>query len=189
MRAIRQGRIVPSKPKTSSDVSQLYDLWASEDKTSPSTSNAPAPRKSLPTNAESYNPPHEYLPTKDERETWEKTDPEDREKDFLPQSFVALRKVPAYDRFVQERFNRQLDLYLAPRIQRKRLNIDADSLIPKLPDPSTLRPFPLYKALRVCHSARIRCTAVSPDGYWVVTGDDEGNVKLWEINVGYPVKT
>jgi ribosome biogenesis protein ERB1 len=189
VRAIRQGRIIPSKPKTSSDALQFYDIWSSEDKDAPSVAPPPPPRRSLPTNSESYNPPPEYLPTDEERKAWEDADPEDREKDFLPQSFDALRRVPAYDQFFKERFNRQLDLYLAPRIQKKRLNIDADSLIPKLPSPDTLRPFPVYRALRVKHAARIRSTAVSPDGHWVVTGDDSGNVKLWEVSVGYPIKT
>ena len=35
--------------------------------------------------------------------------------------YNALRLVPAYDRFVQERFERCLDLYLAPRVRRNRV--------------------------------------------------------------------
>lgn len=35
--------------------------------------------------AESYNPPPEYLPTKEEAEEWKTAHPEDRERDFLPQ--------------------------------------------------------------------------------------------------------
>lgn len=33
-------------------------------------------------------------------------DPEDREKDYLPQKYTSLRKVPAWDNFVKERFER-----------------------------------------------------------------------------------
>ncbi|THH03200.1 hypothetical protein EW146_g10488, partial [Bondarzewia mesenterica] len=167
VRAIRSGRILPSKPKTASTRPQFYAIWNEEPSTHAPPLPAPKPR--LPTHAESYNPPEEYLPTEDERKEWEATDKEDRERDFLPQKYSSLRLVPAYDQFIQDRFSRQLDLYLAPRIQRTKLNIDPNSLIPKLPSPSSLRPFPNYKALKFAHTkGRVRCVSVSPDGAWVV---------------------
>ncbi|CCM02832.1 uncharacterized protein FIBRA_04944 [Fibroporia radiculosa] len=187
VRAIRQGRIVPNKPKTTASQLQFYSVWNEEPSAHPAPLPAPKPR--LPTNAESYNPPEEYLPTEEERKQWEETDKEDRERDFLPQKYKALRLVPAYDQFIQERFSRQLDLYLAPRVQRVKLQIDPSSLIPKLPSPSSLKPFPIYKALQVLHNGyRVRSTSVSPDGAWVVTGDESGAVRLWEVMVGKEVK-
>ncbi|KAK0206307.1 NUC169 domain-containing protein [Desarmillaria ectypa] len=186
VRAIRQGRIVPSKPKATAQ-QQFYPIWSEA-----STSHAPplsAPKPKLPTNSESYNPPEEYLPTEVERKEWESLDPEDRERDYLPQKYSALRLVPGYDRFIQERFNRQLDLYLAPRVQRVKLNIDPQSLIPKLPSPSSLKPFPVYKSLTFLHNNSLaRCLSVSPDGAWVISGDDNGVVSLWEVTVGREVK-
>ncbi|KAF8211329.1 ribosome biogenesis protein ERB1 [Mycena galopus ATCC 62051] len=185
VRAIRQGRILPSKPKTTSKL-EFYSIWAE-----PSTSHAPplpAPKPRLPTNSESYNPPEEYLPSEAERAEWEALDPEDRERDYLPQKYSSLRLVPAYDRFIKERFSRQLDLYLAPRIQRVKLNIDPSTLIPKLPSPQSLKPFPNYKSLRFTHSGSARCVSISPDGAWVISGDDGGVVSLWEVNVGREVK-
>ncbi|EGO01742.1 hypothetical protein SERLA73DRAFT_49062 [Serpula lacrymans var. lacrymans S7.3] len=187
VRAIRQGRILPSKPKTASDKPAFYAIWNEPSSAHPPA--MPAPKPHLPTNAESYNPPEEYIPTKEEREQWEATEREDRERDYLPQKYSALRLVPAYDRFIQERFNRQLDLYLAPRIQRKKLNIDPNSLLPKLPSPSSLKPFPNYKSLKFTHGkGRARCLSVSPDGAWVASGDEGGIVSLWEVNVGREVK-
>ena len=186
VRAIRQGRILPSKPKTTSQL-EFYQIWSE-----PSTSHPPplpAPKRRLPTNSESYNPPEEYLPTEAERAQWEATDPDDRERDYLPQQHSALRLVPAYDRFIKERFNRQLDLYLAPRIQRVKLNIDPNTLIPKLPSPNSLKPFPNYMSLKFRHSnVRARCISLSPDGAWVVSGDEDGVVSLWEVNVGREVR-
>lgn len=186
VRAIRQGRIISSKPKTTSKF-PVYSIWSE-----PSTSHPPplpAPKPPLPTNAESYNPPEEYLPSEAERKEWEALDVEDRERDYLPQKYPALRLVPAYDRFIKERFSRQLDLYLAPRIQRVKLNIDPNTLIPKLPSPNSLRPFPTYKGLQFIHSkSRARCLSVSPDGAWVVSGDEDGAVSLWEVTVGREVK-
>jgi ribosome biogenesis protein ERB1 len=143
----------------------------------------------LPTNSESYNPPEEYLFTPEEQEQWKDADPEDREQNYLPQKHSALRLVPGYEKFINERFNRQLDIYMAPRIQRKKLNLDPNALIPKLPSPSSLRPFPNYKSHKVFHDAvRTRAISVSPDGAWVVSGDESGLVFLWEVNVGKVVK-
>lgn len=182
VRAIRQGRILPSKPKTAGS-RELYSLW---DTPADSTVHAPlaAPKPRLPTNAESYNPPSEYLP--------DNTAAKDEDEEFTPKSYSALRLVPAYDRFIKERFGRLLDLYLAPRVQRRRLPegvTKADDLIPQLPDPKTLRPFPTYKALSVSHQARVRSLSASPGGEWVVSGDDTGEIKLWEVLVGRTVKT
>ena len=105
--------------------------------------------------------------------------------------YESLRRVPAYDRFLQERFERCLDLYLCPRMIRKRvsiysanilidffvfcsffqINIDPESLIPKLPSRKELEPFP--KTLSVTyrgHSDRIRCFSVDPSGKWLASG-------------------
>lgn len=186
VRAIRQGRIVPNKPKATNQ-SQFYAIWNEEPSNQPAPLPAPKPR--LPTNEESYNPPAEYLPTEEERKKWEETDKEDREREFLPQKYSALRLVPAYNQFIQERFSRQLDLYLAARVQRTKLQINPESLIPKLPSPNSLKPFPVYKSLSVPHdNGRVRSVSVSPDGTWVASGDDNGVLSLWEVVVGKVVK-
>jgi len=187
VRAIRQGRILPKKPTTSTSKPQFYNLWSTPASDQPPP--PPAPKTRLPTNAESYNPPEEYLPDDEERAKWEATDREDRERDYLPNKYSALRLVPGFKDFIRERFYRQLDLYLAPRVQRKRPNMDPESLIPKLPSPSSLKPFPIYRALRHVHQAgSVRCVDVSPDGAWVASGDDQGIVSLWEVLVGREVK-
>jgi len=186
VRAIRQGRIIPNKPKTITSKFEPYAIWS--ETTSTHQPPLPAPKPRLPTTAESYNPPEEYLPTEEERREWEALDPEDRERNFLPQKYNSLRLVPAFDQFIQQRFDRQLDLYLAPRIQRVKLNINPDSLIPKLPSPSSLKPFPNYRSLDLCHSNRAKALSVSPDGAWVVSGDEDGVVSLWEVIVGREVK-
>ncbi len=50
----------------------------------------------------------------EEQAGWQSMDPEDRPK-FTPQAFDTLRHVPMYAQFIQERFDRCLDLYLCPR--------------------------------------------------------------------------
>jgi ribosome biogenesis protein ERB1 len=71
----------------------------------------------LPGHEESYNPPPEYLFTEKEKKEWERATAEGhrRKLPFIPQKYSALRKVPAWPQFIQERFERCLDLYLAPR--------------------------------------------------------------------------
>jgi ribosome biogenesis protein ERB1 len=185
VRAIRQGRIVPNKPASSAP--HFYPLWAED--TSEHTAPQPAPKPRLPTHAESYNPPPEYLPTDAESKDWESTEREDRARDFLPRAHGALRLVPAYERFIHERFSRQLDLYLAPRVQRVRVTADARTLVPKLPAPASLRPFPTHAALRFAHAgARVRALGISPDGGWVASADERGDVCLWETCVGREVR-
>lgn len=39
----------------------------------------------------------------------------------MPRKFPSLRAVPAYGRFIQERFERCLDLYLCPRQRKMRV--------------------------------------------------------------------
>lgn len=37
-------------------------------------------------------------------------------------------------------------------------------------------------------NAKVRCVSTSADGAWVVSGDDNGNVNLWEVTVGREVR-
>ena len=69
----------------------------------------------FPTHAESYNPPAEYLFDDAERKRWEEAEPEDRRSNYVPAKFDTLRKVPFYEQFYRERFERCMDLYMAPR--------------------------------------------------------------------------
>ncbi|KZT58781.1 BOP1NT-domain-containing protein [Calocera cornea HHB12733] len=188
VRAIRQGRITPHGPVTAAQQPQYYALWSTADEAEASRRPPPlpAPKVRLPTHSESYNPPKEYLPTDEERKEWEDMDPEDRPENYLPRSHDTLRHVPAYEDFVKERFDRQLDLYLAPRVRRVKLNIDPESLVPKLPSPKELRPFPVAQNVVFEHpgKARVRCVSWSMDGEWVATGDERGVVRCWEAEVG-----
>ncbi|CAJ0745038.1 21479_t:CDS:10 [Entrophospora sp. SA101] len=188
VRAIRQGRIVPGK--TPVQKPRFYDLWNDNDKPREDhPMHLPAPKTQLPEHDESYNPPAEYLLSEKERENWNNTDADDREKNYMPQKYQNLRSVPSYNRFIQERFNRCLDLYLAPRMRRNKLNIDPESLIPKLPNPKDLQPFP--KSLTIsydAHTGYVRTFSIDPTGLWMVSGSDDKTVRIWEIITGRCVK-
>ncbi|CAJ2501181.1 Uu.00g040340.m01.CDS01 [Anthostomella pinea] len=191
VKAIREGRILPYKPPEEREREREeeeeihYDLWAEETPRPPNVMHIPAPKPAPPGYDESYNPPPEYLPTKAERQAWEDADPEEREKEYLPQSHGSLRRTPAYDRLIYERFSRSLDLYLAPRVRKMRLHIDPASLLPKLPRPEELRPFPSIASVEYLgHDGRVRSVSIDPSGQWLASGGDDGTVRVWGLTDG-----
>ena len=123
--------------------------------------------------SESYNPPAEYLMSDAEKRKWEEADPEEREKNYLPQKFACLRRVPLYGNFVKERYDRCLDLYLCPRSLKRKMNIDRSVLLPQLPNISELRPFPTTQSMLFeSQSDRVRSVQVDASGYYMATGGD-----------------
>lgn len=139
-----------------------------------------APKRDLPGHAESYNPPKEYLFDEKEMKEWHKykDEPSRRKLHFVPQQYNSLREVPSYPRYIRERFLRCLDLYLCPRARRMKLTIDAEYLIPKLPSPKDLQPFPTLESMAyIGHTDMIRTISVEPKGEYIVTGSDDTTVK------------
>lgn len=67
-----------------------------------------------------------------------------------------------YQDYIKERFERCLDLYLCPRSRKKRINIDPETLVPQLPKPADLQPFPTTMCLEYTgHTAKVRfCLAL-----------------------------
>ncbi|XP_048473149.1 ribosome biogenesis protein bop1 isoform X2 [Rhincodon typus] len=189
--AIKMGWIKPRKPRD--DTPQYYDLWAKEDPNAilgRHKMHIPAPKLKLPGHEESYNPPPEYLLTEEERLAWEQQEPEERKLSFLPQKFTSLRAVPAFSRFIHERFERCLDLYLCPRQRKMRVNVDPEDLIPKLPKPKDLQPFPTTQALVYTgHTNLVRCISVSPSGQWLASGSDDSTIRFWEVCTGRCLRT
>ncbi|POY74510.1 hypothetical protein BMF94_2270 [Rhodotorula taiwanensis] len=193
VRAIRAGRITPRRPGAPkpAEKPQFYALWSASDDTPaiPHPMHMPAPKLIPPGHGESYNPPEEYLWTKDEEQEFAELEKEDKKGKVVPHKYSTLRHVPAYENFVQERFERCLDLYLAPRMLRRKPKLDIkdpSELLPRLPSPQELRPFPTTRSVAYLHSngVRVRSVSIDPTGMWVVTGAEDGEVRLWECAVG-----
>jgi ribosome biogenesis protein ERB1 len=188
VKAIREGRIKPYKAPADEEEEEddfQYDIWADEKPRPEYSMHIAAPKLPPPGYDASYHPPAEYLPDKNEKSAWLEAEEEEREKEYLPTDHDALRKVPGYERFVKERFERSLDLYLAPRVRRNRLNIDPESLLPKLPSPDELRPFPTTCAVIFRgQEGRVRSVSVDPSGIFVASGGDDGYVRIWELLTG-----
>lgn len=176
-------------------VPKFFMLWESDsgrEKMRRIHDHVAAPKRALPGHAESYNPPPEYLFNDAEMREWErmKEEPHKRKLHFLPQKFKSLRQVPYYERYIRERFLRCLDLYLCPRAKRTKVTVQPEDLIPKLPSPRDLQPFPtvesmIYKG----HTDLIRAISIEPKGQYLVTGSDDETVKIWEISTGRCIKT
>lgn len=173
-KGIKEGRIRLDQPTVPAP--DVYEIWRADDQPPQrrGPAHVPAPKLPLPGHAESYNPPEEFLFTEEEKKAWEEMDPEDRELNFIPQKFNSLRAVRGYASFVRERFERCLDLYLCPRVNKKRLNIDPESLIPQLPKPRDLRPFPNTLAIVFKgHTGRIRSLSMGPHGQYLASASDD----------------
>jgi ribosome biogenesis protein ERB1 len=182
--AIRNGDIKLDKAKK--EAPKAFLIW-DENKTAEEsaflTRHIPPPKPPLPGHAESYNPPEEYLFDEQEKQAWEMLDAEDRSISCIPQKNSSLRTTPAYRDFHKERFQRCLDLYLATRVKKKRAWIDPSTLVPKVPKPSELRPFPsqmstIYRG----HEGYVRSIDTDATGQWLVSGSDDYTVRVWEVH-------
>jgi ribosome biogenesis protein ERB1 len=191
VRGIRSGAIVLGRPKRSQQQKDTllrpnHNLWDDQKdrERDPHPMHLPPPKFRLPDNSESINPPAEYLLTPEERAEWEAMDPEDRRRNYLPQKYPNLRSGPGYKRFINERFSRCLDLYLCPRTWKRR-PVDPNSLMPDLPDPKELEPFPKRLAIVYRgHEGNIRSFSIDPTGQWLVSGGDDKTARLWEVASG-----
>ncbi|XP_055332890.1 ribosome biogenesis protein bop1-A-like [Paramacrobiotus metropolitanus] len=199
--AIKMGWITPGAPKSQLTEDEkeetYYALWEKEEEDALSKSqrirshnHVPAPKLSLPGHAESYNPPPEYMLTDEEKQKWRSEDPEDRKLDFVPRQYNAMRLIPGWGRFIKERFERCLDLYLCPRQRKMKVNVNPEDLIPVLPKPKDLQPFPSREAIVYKgHTGVVRCLSVHSHGQFLASGSDDGTVKIWEISTGRCFRT
>ncbi|GJN32340.1 hypothetical protein PR202_gb20840 [Eleusine coracana subsp. coracana] len=177
VRAIRNGWIKFDKPK---EEPKYYLLWGDETDTADNKrqglSYIPAPKPNLPGHEESYNPSVEYIPTQEEIDSYQLI-------------FESLRSVPAYEKALREGFDRCLDLYLCPRSRKKRINIDPESLKPKLPSKKDLRPYPKTCYLEFKgHSGPVKSLSVEITGQWLASGSADGTIRIWEVETGRCLK-
>jgi len=188
--AIKMGYLSLGDKPPPSRKQEFFLMWGDDDmvenaKKKRGPKHLPAPKVPLPTHRESYHPPPEYLPTEEEIEEWKNAHPDDRKLNYLPQDHGRLRKVPAFPTFIQERYERCMDLYLCPRKEKMRLNIDPESLVPRLPKPSDLRPYPTRVAVTYFgHHGRVRTLAVDPSGEMLASAGDDLKLRVWEVDSG-----
>nr|XP_018906678.1 PREDICTED: ribosome biogenesis protein BOP1 homolog [Bemisia tabaci] len=180
------------KKKAANKFYMLWDTDNTAEEMRRIRNHIPAPKRHLPSHVESYNPPPEYLLDEEEMKEWEslKDEPWRRKYPFLPEKHKSLREVGAYPKFVKERFTRCLDLYLCPRTTKVRQSIQPEDLLPKLPSPKDLQPFPTTVSLTYKgHTNMVRTISVDPLGQYLLSGSDDCTAKVWEVSTGRCVKT
>ena len=66
---------------------------------------------------------------------------------------------------------------------KKKVNIsDPSQLLPDLPSPSDLKPFPTQLSMTYnFHKTCVRTISVSPCGNYLASGDEDGNVVVWHV--------
>jgi ribosome biogenesis protein ERB1 len=66
---------------------------------------------------------------------------------------------------------------------KKKVNlIDPSQLIPELPQPSDLKPFPSSLSIDYnFHTTCVRSISVSPCGEYLASGDEDGNLVIWHV--------
>lgn len=139
-----------------------YDTWASAnndiDKRIPTL--AP-PKLNLPTHVDSFNPPPEYM-----------DEPKPAPKN--------LRGLQNDGRLLKDNFERLMSLYLAPRVQKKKIHMRPEDLIEELPNLEEMRPYPTKVAINIdTKSENLISLSFSANDAYFVVADDFGNVRVY----------
>lgn len=142
---------------------KIFDIWEYENENSLTVYHPglgyQAPKRELPETEVSYNPPNS-------------------DKDGI------LRRVPRYDKLMEEELERLVDLFLSARTIKKKVDLNEKDILPDLPKPEELRPFPtketvLYKG----HESSIRSVICDPNNANILISGDNGNfVHFWDIS-------
>ena len=155
----KNGLMPMEKPKKKEN--KLFDIWENENEAD-LTAYRPgfgytAPKRELPDNEESYN------------------NAENKEGG-------VLRRIPRYDNLIEEELERCCDLFLSARTIRKKMDINENDILPDLPKPEELRPFPtkeciVYKG----HESSIRAICCDPNGNVLISADNGNLIFFWDI--------
>jgi len=72
---------------------------------------------------------------------------------------------------------------MCPRMMRKKVNVqDPNTLIPELPSPNDLKPFPTRQSVEYnFHKTCVRSISLSPCGNYLASGDEDFNLVIWEV--------
>ena len=72
---------------------------------------------------------------------------------------------------------------MCPRMLKKKINItDPNALIPQLPSPNDLKPFPSSISIEYkFHSKCVRSISVSQCGRYLASGDEDHNLIVWDV--------
>lgn len=71
---------------------------------------------------------------------------------------------------------------MCPRQTKMKVQVNPEDLIPKLPKPKDLQPFPTTQAIVYKgHTSFVRCISVESSGQFLASGSDDHTIRIWEI--------
>ena len=177
VRALRLRQRAPARALgAKTDKSQYFDIWSKDESKRGWNNLSPvyAPKSAPPGNRSSFNPPAEYI-------------------SYLGLSGEGpgptLRQMCSYERFMKERFERCLDLYLCPRSNRNKLKMIPDDLLLNVPSRETLKPYPEILSQEY-HSPATKVNAISVhhSGELLACSTSSGRIIIWEVHTGKSIK-
>mmetsp|Transcript_12093 Transcript_12093/g.46948 ORF Transcript_12093/g.46948 Transcript_12093/m.46948 type:complete len:563 (-) Transcript_12093:1149-2837(-) len=181
LRIVRALRAHATPNALQSNTVEQKMIWEAEDATQRSTRDhtyLPAQKPKKPDHVDSYNPPFEYQISDEDAPGTNGHD-----NHATRTLFNALRRVPSYSEFVVERFQRCLDLYLCPRVKKHRLHVRPQDILPPLPSPKDLKPFPSSNCLKFTgHEDKILSIAIDHSGQWLLSASEDCTIRKWEIS-------
>ena len=163
IRGIKSGfiKLDDHKPKSNpvdSFLNQVSDSWQFKESEQLRMPNLLPPKLPLPGHEASFNPVPELFKHKIE-----------------PQ--VNLRSLGSSVDLIKDQFERLLTLYLAPRVEKKKIHMKKEDLLQELPSLQDLKPFPTKCVIKSLTSfTHCTCFEMSPDDSYIVIGDFFGNV-------------
>ena len=75
---------------------------------------------------------------------------------------------------------------MCPRMMKKKMNVaDPSVLIPELPSPNDLRPFPTQVGMDFkFHKSCVRSISITTCGNFLASGDEDHNLVIWHLSTG-----
>lgn len=163
IRGIKNGFIKFDENQTPKDpveefLNDVQDSWTHQDQSALRLPNLLPPKIPLPGHEASFNP----LPELFQEEIEPKT---------------SLRSLGSSNDLIKEQFERLLSLYLAPRVEKKKIHMKKEDLLQELPSLQELKPFPTKCVIKSLSSfTHSVAFDLSPDDIYLAVGDAFGNV-------------
>lgn len=160
---IELGILKPKSELKDKPIQDLADIWNYEN-SNPGiyhpTKGYSMPKLEFPDHDLSYNPAPDVT---------------DRE------AIDSLRKIPKYNKLINDQFDRCLDIFQSARVLKKKLDLKEEDILPKLPKPEELKPYPTRDNITFKgHDNVVKCLCVDNTGDYLISADSAGFVHFYD---------
>lgn len=157
---IENGFVTIEKPKRKGFFDDIEDVWMYEN-----------------TN-QSYHPSNGY--------TMPKPEAPDNDLSYnYNDPYCCLRKTPRYDKLINDQFERLNDIFSNTRVIKKKRDIKEEEILPNVPSPSELKPFPTKDNINhINHASNIKFLCIEPSGDYIFTSDTGNFLHITDLLTG-----